>query len=111
MILQSLRELALREGLVDDPAFESKPVRWVVRPKLDGKFIGVYDTNQTPLAVEGKKGKPRPEALMMVIPRRRGRTVNIAADFLVDKAEYALGLVPSGNLATENTPEPLAAFA
>jgi CRISPR-associated protein Csd1 len=103
MILQSLRELARRERLVDDPAFESKPVRWVVRLKRDGRFVGVYDTNQTPLAVEGKKSKPRPEAKMMLIPRRRGRTVNIAADFLVDKAEYALGLVPGGETATGKT--------
>jgi CRISPR-associated protein Csd1 len=103
VILQSLRDLAVREGLVDDPAFESKPVRWVIRLKRDGTFVGVYDTNQTPLAVEGKKGKPRPEALMMLIPRRRGRTVNIAADFLVDKAEYALGLMPGGELAAGKT--------
>jgi CRISPR-associated protein Csd1 len=103
MILQSLRELALREGLVADPAFESKPVRWVVRLKRDGMFVGVYDTNQTPLVLEGKKGKPRPEAKMMVIPRRRGRTVNIAADFLVDKAEYALGLLPGGETAAGKT--------
>jgi hypothetical protein len=60
MILQSLRDLAVREGLVDDPAFESKPVRWVIRLKGDGGFVGVYDTNQIPLAVEGKKASRGP---------------------------------------------------
>jgi CRISPR-associated protein Csd1 len=110
MILQSLRALAQREGLVDDPAFESKPVRWVARLKQNGEFIGVYDTNQTPLAAEGKKGKPRPEAKMMLIPRRRGRTVNIAADFLVDKAEYALGLALPDAQPDAKTPKRLAAF-
>jgi CRISPR-associated protein Csd1 len=110
MILQSLRDLAVREGLVDDPAFESKPVRWVIRLKANGGFIGVYDTNQIPIAVEGKSGKPRPEAKMMVIPRRRGRTVNIAADFLVDKAEYALGLVPGGGEAAGKTVDRKADF-
>jgi CRISPR-associated protein Csd1 len=110
MILQSLRALAEREGLVDDPAFESKPVRWIVHLKRSGKFIGAYNTNQTPLAAEGKKGTPRPEAKMMLIPRRRGRTVNIAADFLVDKAEYALGLALPGTLPDAKTPKRLADF-
>jgi CRISPR-associated protein Csd1 len=103
MILQSLRDLAVRERLVDDPAFESKPVRWIVKVTPDGGFVGVYDTNTTPIQIEGKKGKPRPLARMMVIPRRLGRTGNISADFLVDKAEYALGLVPEGELATKKT--------
>lgn len=103
MILQSLRDLAMREQLVNNPAFESKPVRWVVKLKPDGGFVGVYDTNTTSIQPEGKKGKPRPQAKMMVIPRRLGRTVNISADFLVDKAEYALGLVPEGELPTKKT--------
>jgi CRISPR-associated protein Csd1 len=47
---------------------------------------------------------------MMVIPRRRGRTVNIAADFLVDKAEYALGLVPGGEEAAGKTVDRKADF-
>lgn len=110
MILQSLRDLAKHEGLVDDPAFESKPVRWVVALKSDGSFVSVYDTNQTPLQAEGKKSKPRPQARMMVIPRRRGRTVNIAADFLVDKAEYALELVPEGGPPTVKTQQRHADF-
>ena len=110
MILQSLRDLALRERLVDDPAFESKPVRWVVKLKPDGAFVGVYDTNTTPIQPEGKKGKPRPQAMMMVIPRRLGRTGNISADFLVDKAEYALGLVPEGEFPTKKTTDRHAKF-
>ncbi len=91
MILQSLRELALREGLVDDPAFESKPVRWVIELDEDGCFLGVLDTNAPASQPEGSKKKPRLEAKLMVIPRRVVRSVGIRANFLVDNAKYVLG--------------------
>ncbi len=101
MILQSLRELALREGLVDDPAFEAKPVRWVIELAPDGTFLNVVDTNQTSLA-EGTK-KPRAEAKLMVIPRRGVRASGIRANFLVDNAKYVLGEVaPGGEQDTKN---------
>ncbi len=110
MILQSLRELALREVLVGDSAFESKPVRWIIDLDEDGSFSGVLDTNLQPPTPEGKKTKPRPEAKMMVIPRRGGRTVNIAPDFLVDNAKYALGLMADEGIADEKTAVRHAAF-
>ncbi len=92
MILESLRKLALREGLVDDPTFESKPVRWIIELWPDGRFLRLYDTNLRELLPEGSKKKPRLEAKLMSIPRRVVRSVGIRANFLVDNAKYVLGI-------------------
>ena len=101
MILQSLRELALREGLVEDPAFESKPVRWLIHLRPDGRFLQVYDTNQPQSMPEGSKRKPKLEATLMLIPRRCVRSVGIRANFLVDNAKYVLGEAAE----TDNNPK------
>ncbi|WP_263411401.1 type I-C CRISPR-associated protein Cas8c/Csd1 [Terriglobus tenax] len=92
MILQSLRDLAVRENLVDDPAFESKAVRWIIALDADGRFLNAYDTSTPETLPEGSKKKPKMQAKLMRIPRRLGRTVGIKSDFLVDNAKYALGL-------------------
>lgn len=91
MILQSLRDLAVREQLIDDPAFENKAVRWIIELKSDGGFVDAYDTNKPEQLPEGSKKKPRMQAKLMLIPRRLGRSSGIRADFLVDNAKYALG--------------------
>lgn len=92
MILQSLRDLAIRENLVDDPAFESKAVRWIIALDADGRFLNAYDTSTPATLPEGSKKKPKMQAKLMRIPRRLGRTVGVKSDFLVDNAKYALGL-------------------
>jgi CRISPR-associated protein Csd1 len=102
VILHELRELARREGLVDDPAFESKPVRWIIVLDEDGSYLGLHDTQQEVPLPEGKKGKPKRQAAMYSIPRRNGRRSNDAADFLVDKSEYVIGIEPEGKRATED---------
>ena len=91
MILQSLRDLAVREHLVDDPAFESRPVRWVVELDGNGRFMGALDTNAPERLEEGSKKKPRLQATLMKVPRRVIRSMNIKADFLVDNAKYVFG--------------------
>lgn len=91
MILQSLRELAEREKLVDDPAFESKAVRWQIALDANGRFLNAYDTSTPEQLPEGSKKKPKMQAKLMRIPRRLGRSSGIKADFLVDNAKYALG--------------------
>ena len=102
MILQSLRELALREGLVDDPAFESKPVRWVIELKPDGRFRQLYHTNTPQALPEGSKKNSRLEAKLMVIPRRCIRPGDQAkSNFLVDNAKYVLGID-----SAEGNPDP-----
>ena len=102
MILYELRELALREGLVDDPAFESKPVRWIIVLDEDGTYLSLRDTNQDVPLPEGKKGKPKRQASMMAIPRRLGRTSKAVSDFLVDKSEYVLGIEPDAKRSAED---------
>ena len=102
MILHELRELALREGLVEDPTFESKPVVWIIRLDEDGEYLGLSDTCVDIPLPEGKKGKPKRQAAMMAIPRRNGRRSNDAADFLVDKSEYVLGIEPEGKRSAED---------
>ena len=96
MILQELRALALREGLVDDPAFESKPVAWIIELDEEGAYLGLKSTRVEVAPLEGKKGKLKLQAAMHSIPRRKGRASNNLADFLVDKSEYVLGVEPDG---------------
>ncbi len=89
MILQSLRDLALGEGLLDNPDFEPKPVAWIIVLDDRGRFINLQST-----LGEGAGKKARPKALS--IPRRLGRSRGAVADFLVDKSEYVLGVEPDG---------------
>lgn len=110
MILKSLRDLALREGLVDNPAFESKPVRWVIELYPDGRFLQLYDTHTPEIFPEGSKRKPRMEAKLMVIPRRQVRSSGIKADFLVDNAKYVLGLDAAAAANDPKTAERHAAY-
>ena len=102
MILHELKALALREGLVDDPAFESKAVPWIIVLDEDGNYLGLRDTYQEAPLPEGKKGKPKRQASMFAIPRRNGRRAVDAADFLVDKSEYVLGIEPDGRRSAED---------
>ena len=88
MILQSLAEFSKREGLVQDSAFEYAGVTWAIELGPDGSFWELHD-----LRVDsgGKKQKPVPR--QMLVPKRSKRTVQDAqAEFLVDKAEYVLGV-------------------
>jgi len=86
MILQSLADFSMREGLVQDSAFEYAGVSWAIEVGPDGSFWELM-----PLRVEaGGKGKkliPR----QMLVPKRSKRTVQELEEFLVDKAEYVLG--------------------
>jgi CRISPR-associated protein Csd1 len=91
MILHELKALALREGLVDDPAFESKPVPWIIVLNEDGSYSGLRDTYQEVSLPEGKKGKPKRQASMFSIPRRPvGKTSQNLASHLVDTLEYVV---------------------
>lgn len=96
VILQSLKELAVREGLVEDPSYEQSGVSFAIALNGRGEFIQLMDLRQSN---EGKKQLPR----KLLIPKRSGRTVNNHEDFLVDKSEYVLGVEPDG----KRTPEKL----
>lgn len=93
MILQALHQLAERENLVEDPAFEAKPVAYLIRVADGGRLLGITGTHFIPPQPEGSKKKPRPEPKKFIIPRQAGRSGTKApAAFLVDNAKYVFGL-------------------
>lgn len=92
MILQSLKELAEREGLTADLDYEPKLVAWVISLDEAGRYLGVTSTAMP----QGPKGKLLPKT--MRIPRRAGRTSADLADFLIDKPEYVLGIAADPDL-------------
>lgn len=87
MILQSLAEFSRRERLVQDPAFEYAGVSWAIEIGPDGEFWDIHDLR---LEAPGKKKKLLPR--QMLVPKRSKRTVQDQQEFLVDKAEYVLGM-------------------
>ena len=114
MILQALYRLAQREGLMEDPDYEPKPVAWLVRVDREGRLVGIQDTRTTPPVEEGKKGKskPKPVAKRIPVPLQPGRSGTKApAYFLVDNAKYVFGIPVGGaKFASEKSAETAASF-
>jgi hypothetical protein len=107
VILHELKALAVREGLVDDPSFESKPVPWIIVLDEDGSYLGLRDTYQEVPLPEGKKGKPRRQASMFAIPRRPvGKTSQDLSSHLVDTLEYVVAI--AGEPTKRKTAEQMA---
>lgn len=99
-MIQELAHLADRENLIGDPAFEVKPIAWVIELKKNGEMIGNFSGTHQPVPVpEGKKPakKPKEEIKKFLIPRQfvlesgGTRTSGDYAYFLVDKSDYVLG--------------------
>jgi CRISPR-associated protein Csd1 len=86
VILTTLRDVAVREGLVQNLDYEPKAVSWLIQLDGNGKYLGLVST----LTEYGPQ--KRLMAKVMNIPRRSGRTSGRVADFLVDKSEYVLGI-------------------
>ncbi len=101
MILTALKELAEREGLVSNPAFEEKPIHFLLEVSKDGKCLGLRPINQS----ESKKGAkvffpvPRP----LPGTRRTGTTIDPC--FLVDNASFVLGINAPGDVDKKNYSE------
>ncbi|MHB0971977.1 MAG: type I-C CRISPR-associated protein Cas8c/Csd1 [Thermoanaerobaculia bacterium] len=96
MIYQALYELAKREHLVENPAYEQMPVAYLIKIGTGGKYLGYSAPRlEPPVDAKGKpKGKPKPP--VRLVPRRSDRTSASKPEFLVDKAEYVFGIDPSG---------------
>jgi CRISPR-associated protein Csd1 len=90
MILAKLCDLARNEELLADPDYEPKPVAGILAVEDGGCFGGYIPT----VGVEENGRKTRGKVIS--VPRRSGRRSNDAADFLVDKSEYVLGIEPDG---------------
>lgn len=58
MIIQRLNELAVREQLLDDPAFESHPIKFAIQIATDGRYLGISELigDSSPTTA----GKPTP---------------------------------------------------
>jgi hypothetical protein len=44
VILTSLRDVAVREGLVQNLDYEPKPVSWLIQLDANGKYLGLVST-------------------------------------------------------------------
>lgn len=84
MILQALYELAQREGLVDDPDYEWKPVRWLIAVNASGEMAGPIR------CTDGEDGNPHKFA----VPRQPKRTNKVTPYFFCDNVQYVFGAVP-----------------
>jgi CRISPR-associated protein Csd1 len=98
MILQRLYELAQREKLLDDPAFEELSIPWLVSLGHDGQYLGLLDIRGVTIPPAKKKGavpkvlkdKGRP----LKVPRAIGNTANKGfARFFADTLPRVLPLV------------------
>ena len=92
MILQALYDLAQREGLMEDPDFEPKPVAWLVRLSDKGELLGIVGTHV--MGPGPGKGPAKEVAKPFMIPRQpTGKSGTKApASFFVDNAKYVFGL-------------------
>lgn len=115
-MLQELCHLAQREKLIGDPAFEVKPIAWIIELTAEGKMIGGFSGTHQPLPVpEGKKPprKSKEEVKKFTVPRQfvletgGTRTSGDYAYFLVDKSDYVLGcgLSAKAGLVPEGKPQ------
>src|SRR5262249_39080796 len=80
MILQRLYQLAVRERLLEDPAFEEQPVPYVVVLGEEGEYLGVEERRGT-LTIPGRKkgAEPRTQpdrGRVLNVPRAHGNTAN-----------------------------------
>lgn len=78
MILRRLYELAEREKLLDDPAFEAMPVPFIVKVGRDGQYLGIEE-RRGEVTIPTKKGPPkskRDKGKELLIPKAHGNTAN-----------------------------------
>jgi CRISPR-associated protein Csd1 len=87
MILKRLYELALREGLLDDVAFEEQPVPFIIKVDDVGSYLGIEE-RRGEIELKGKKGATRKvpdKGKLLSVPRAHGNTASQGfARFFVD---------------------------
>jgi CRISPR-associated protein Csd1 len=105
-MFRALIGLAKREGLVNDPDYEFRPVPWIVPVSESGELLPFRPTRETVPAVGKKKARTLVKSFR--VPRQPGRTSGNFAYFLTDKSEYALGALPSNDDPVDRSAEMLA---
>ncbi len=94
MILQALKQLADAEHLCENLDYELKRISWRIVIDVDGKLISLADYRLN--LNEATNKKPKYVGRWAFVPRQPTRTSGDLAFFLVDKAEYVLGIDPAG---------------
>ncbi len=98
MILQRLYELAQREKLLDDPAFEELPVPYLVLIGKGGEYLG-FSSIRGEVSIPSKKKDTPPKKMpdrgrLLKVPRAHGNTANQGfARYFVDTLPRVLPLV------------------
>lgn len=98
MILQRLYELATREKLLDEPAFEVMPVPYLVLIGDGGEYLGLTDIRgETTIPAKKKGAEPKKgldKGRPLKVPRAHGNTANQGfARYFVDTFPRVLPLV------------------
>jgi CRISPR-associated protein Csd1 len=98
VILQRLYELAVRENLLDDPAFEVLPVPYLVLVGEGGEYLGFQNIRGVQTIPSQKKGAPPKEVpdkgRPLKVPRAHGNTASQGfARFFADTLPRVLPLV------------------
>lgn len=85
MILHRLYELAKRDGLLDELAFEDQPVPFIVQIDSAGKYLGIQE-RRGELPARGKGAQPKPDrGRVLSVPMPHGNAANPGfAKYFVD---------------------------
>ena len=78
MILKRLYELAERERLMDDKAFETLPIPIIIKVDDDGKYLGLEERRDL-VKIPSKKGLPGAKpgrGKELLVPKPHGNTAN-----------------------------------
>lgn len=80
MILKRLYELAEREKLLDDPAFEELPVPWIIKLSAAGEYLGI-EQRRGEITLPARKKNATPKVIpdkgkLLRVPRAHGNTAN-----------------------------------
>lgn len=103
MILQALTQLTAHEKLNEDPDYEFRRISWQVDLNVSGKLLGVHSFRIN--LNEGTDRKPKHIGRWSSVPKQPTRTSGAKSFFLVDKAEYSLGLDPAGKRKAKDRSE------
>ena len=103
MILQALQKLCESEKLNENPDYEFRRISWQIDISPTGKLLGVHSFRIDLNANNERKAKY--VGRWSSVPKQPIRTAAAKSFFLVDKAEYILGLDPTGKRSAADRKE------
>ena len=96
MILQALQKLCQSEKLNENPDYEFRRISWQIDINTAGKLLAVHPF-RIDLNADNKR-QAKHVGQWASVPKQPTRTSGAKAFFLIDKAEYVLGLDPTLSL-------------